>query len=665
MPSSSSIRAGAAYVELSVSDAQLRKGLEAATRRLKAFGEGLKNLGADIQAAGLKITALGVGLVTPLLAAARSFSETGDRLDKLAARTGISVEALSELGYAAQLSGASLDDLEVGLRTMQRTLGYAKEGLATYTRALDKLGLTVDQLLTLSPEQQFELIAKRLQGISDPAIRAATAMEIFGRAGTTLLPMLGDIQALRTEARRLGLTISTEDARAAAVFNDSMDRLWATLQRVVFVVGGALAPLLTRWANQVSAIAVQVKTWLAQNQGLVVSLLKIGAVIVGTGGGLTALGGIISAVGTLFTAFATVAGTALGFILTPLGLVLTAIAGIGAYLVWSTGAGGQALKWLGDRFGDLKNFAIESFQGIKDALASGDIALAGKVLWLSLLVVWRAGVNTLKGWWLDFKEWFFQVSNNLFWGLVATVINVFYAIRRVWLTAVNFWSDLFGRFTNFFKNTWNEIVGWTAKQLAKVLGKLDSRINVDAVVKGIDQETQRQNTANDNSTLDARLNRAKELDDLEQDRQRSMAAAADIADAEDKKRKAQNDKERQDAQKELDKAKQAWRDALKEAHDKRAAAEAKPPVAGPPGPPEPPPVPDVGKVQDAVKAAMPQIAAQAKLSFDVAGTFNASAAGEMGVGTTAADRTAKATEETAKYSKKLWQQVTDNPPAFE
>src|SRR5574337_1041845 len=107
MPSSSSIRAGAAYIEISANDAQLVKGLQSATRRLKAFGDGLKTIGASIEQAGLKITALGVGIVGGLLAAARSFSATGDQLDKMATRTGVSVEALSELGYAAQLSGAS------------------------------------------------------------------------------------------------------------------------------------------------------------------------------------------------------------------------------------------------------------------------------------------------------------------------------------------------------------------------------------------------------------------------------------------------------------------------------------------------------------------------------------------------------------------------------
>lgn len=77
MPTTSFIRAGAGYIEISGNDAQLVKGLQSATRRLQAFGAGLKSIGASIEQAGLKITTLGVGMVGGLLEAARSFMATG------------------------------------------------------------------------------------------------------------------------------------------------------------------------------------------------------------------------------------------------------------------------------------------------------------------------------------------------------------------------------------------------------------------------------------------------------------------------------------------------------------------------------------------------------------------------------------------------------------
>ena len=55
---------------------------------------------------------------------------------------------------------------------------------------LFQLGLSMADLRKLSPEDQFTLIADRLSKVENTTRRAALAMEIFGRGGTELLPML-------------------------------------------------------------------------------------------------------------------------------------------------------------------------------------------------------------------------------------------------------------------------------------------------------------------------------------------------------------------------------------------------------------------------------------------------------------------------------------------
>lgn len=94
MVSSTAIRAGRAFVELFADDAQLRKGLKGAADRLRAFGGVVRNI-------GLAFTALGVGITAPLIAAAKAWASAGDELYDMAQRTGMSVEQLSGLSYAA------------------------------------------------------------------------------------------------------------------------------------------------------------------------------------------------------------------------------------------------------------------------------------------------------------------------------------------------------------------------------------------------------------------------------------------------------------------------------------------------------------------------------------------------------------------------------------
>jgi hypothetical protein len=108
----SAIRAGRAFVELFADDAQLRKGLKGAADRLKAFGGVVRNI-------GLAFTALGVGITAPLMAAARGWAKAGDELYDMSKRTGLSVEQLSALSYAAAHTGADLTSVEVAVRRMQ------------------------------------------------------------------------------------------------------------------------------------------------------------------------------------------------------------------------------------------------------------------------------------------------------------------------------------------------------------------------------------------------------------------------------------------------------------------------------------------------------------------------------------------------------------------
>ncbi|MBA3707357.1 MAG: phage tail tape measure protein, partial [Planctomycetes bacterium] len=332
MASASGIRAGQAYVELFADDRLLQRGLRSAQQRLKAFGD-------SVRAIGVQLGVVGAVIAAPLMAATRQFVSFGDQLDKMATRTGLSVEALSELAFAAESSGTSLEAVETSVRVMQRTLAAAGRGSKSAVDALHALDLSVERLSSLSPEQQFEAIALALTRIEDPTARAAAAMRVFGRSGTSLLPLLRDLPALRAEARRLGLTMSTQDATAAASLSDAFDRLRASLRTTSVAIGASLAPLLERVAARVLGFMIGLREWISRNQGLVVSLLQVavatvvaGVALIGIGVALKTLGaaiGVVSATIGLFHTVLTLTGSVLSALLTPIGLVIAASTALG------------------------------------------------------------------------------------------------------------------------------------------------------------------------------------------------------------------------------------------------------------------------------------------------------------------------------------------------
>jgi uncharacterized protein YidB (DUF937 family) len=283
MATAGAIRAGRAFIELFVDRKKFSEGLRAAGTQVTAWGK-------SVTATGRSMMMLGAGIAGPLLAASKVFATVGDDLAKLSDRTGIAVEELSTLKYAVGQSGGTMAEFETAIKKMQQTL--AKSG----------------EYSGMSPDEQFRAIAESISEIQDPAQRTAKAIEYFGRSGTRLLPMMLDgakgINALQEEARSLGLQMSTEDAKAAVVFGDAMDKLKSVLGGVLVRVGAALAPALTKLSDALSAAGSKVAGFVDRNRELVIGLTAAGAAIVAAGAALVAIGATASAIGSVMTAIA-------------------------------------------------------------------------------------------------------------------------------------------------------------------------------------------------------------------------------------------------------------------------------------------------------------------------------------------------------------------------
>lgn len=281
------IKAGEAAVELFLNDSKLYRGLHKAQKRLERFGRAASTMGAGMMGIGAAIAA-------PLLAASKIFSKMGDDIAKMAKRTGWGVEALSEMDFVASQTGTALSAFENGVRRMQRSIYDAGRGLSTATDALDDLGVKYEDLKGLKPEEQFKLLADRIDAIKDPTTKAAIAMSLFGRSGTAMIPMFTGgakaIDKLQKEARRLGLTMSGEDAAAAEKFTDTMDKLWKVIKMGAFHVGASLAPALGELADYIRENVTAITGWVNKNREMIVTILKTTAWVAGLGAALWALG---------------------------------------------------------------------------------------------------------------------------------------------------------------------------------------------------------------------------------------------------------------------------------------------------------------------------------------------------------------------------------------
>jgi hypothetical protein len=192
--------------------------------------------------------------------------EAADAIERVADRTGIAAEAVQELEYVAKQSSNTIDQVTTAISQMQNRLGEGNKGAVGAVKAL---GLNLEDLLKLTPDKQFEEIAKAIAKVEDPTRRTQLAMDLFGRSGAAILPtLIADMEKLRAEAPKM----SNEAVAALNAVGDALMRLGASAKTgVVNAIGGVLASLndirVKSGAVTLSEVAAANETALKKLQG--------------------------------------------------------------------------------------------------------------------------------------------------------------------------------------------------------------------------------------------------------------------------------------------------------------------------------------------------------------------------------------------------------------
>ncbi len=240
--------------------------LEAATERLGLLGSVLGKLGPAGLIAGASIAALGVGITALVMPVAR----VGDEFFKLSQKTGVSVEALTALDYAAKLSDVTTEGLTKALQKLSVAMFDNQVNGQEGSAALKALGVSATDAhgQIRSTEAVLLDLAEKFALMPDGADKAALAVKLFGKEGLAIIPFLNQgregITALMEEAQRLGLVMSEDVARASEVFNDNLTRLSAIFEGVQRQIGAAVIPVLADFTEQV--ILAQTETGSFSNE---------------------------------------------------------------------------------------------------------------------------------------------------------------------------------------------------------------------------------------------------------------------------------------------------------------------------------------------------------------------------------------------------------------
>ena len=224
------------------------------TKETKKSAEGYtvaKDVLANLAVEGIKMAVNALKeLGKELVAQIGETAEYGDNIDKMSQKIGISAEEYQKLGYAFKASGADIDSLQGGMKTLNGVLVDAANGSAQAQAKLAAIGLTAEDLAGQSSDAQLNMVINALQGMGEGAERTAAATDLLGKSATDLGPLLNmsaeDLEALKQEAEDYGMVMSNEAVKQSAEFDDSMTRLEGTVTGLRNRLVGQLLPGITK-----------------------------------------------------------------------------------------------------------------------------------------------------------------------------------------------------------------------------------------------------------------------------------------------------------------------------------------------------------------------------------------------------------------------------------
>ena len=352
---------------------------------------GLKSIGAG---AGI-LTALGAGAFK----AADGVSKNLDNIDKMSQKLGLTTDAYQEWDYVMKISGTSIDNMAMGLKTLTNKFDDAVNGSDSARQTFERLGLSMEDIQGLSREDLFAEVIYAFQDMEDTAERAALANDLLGRSGQELAPLFNtsaeETKNLIQQVHDLGGVMSEDAVKQGAEFQDSLTSLKTAFSGAASTLMEKLIPTITTLMDKISNFVASggLDTLIELFQEWAPVVAAVVAAIAGfkiVSGIITLVQGFSAAFGVLNTVMAA----------NPIGLVIIAITGLIAafVLLWNKSEAFREF-WI-NTWDNIK----EKFEAVANFIGNvfGIIADLGQKAW-----------DNIKNTFSEVGEWFSNKWENM------------------------------------------------------------------------------------------------------------------------------------------------------------------------------------------------------------------------------------------------------------
>lgn len=217
---------GQVVINTKLDDQGLKKGI---TGLQNTSVSAIKKVKGVLAAAGI---GLGVAAaVKGINNMVKSTIELTDRIDKQSQKIGISRQTFQEWDFILSQSGASVDGLQLGMKTLSTAMDEANDGTKEYSELFERLGINIHDTNGELKDQEtiFNEVFKALSDMENQTERTAIASRLLGRSATELAPAMNGgaeaIEEMRSKAHDLGLVLDDETIDAGVRLTDTLDQM--------------------------------------------------------------------------------------------------------------------------------------------------------------------------------------------------------------------------------------------------------------------------------------------------------------------------------------------------------------------------------------------------------------------------------------------------------
>lgn len=199
---------------------------------------------------GLTVAA-GAGLTALVLHTA----ETAFEIQKMAQMSGVTTDAVQELGYAAERSGLSAEQMGEGLIHLAKHMAAAKQGSEEQAKAFATIGVKVTDASghLRDAGDVLEDVAEHFKSMPDGTDKTALSMQLFGRAGAQLIPVLNKgrdgLEELRKEAHALGIVLDDDAIEQSGKLRNALLDLKINSQALGYAIAVPLMGSVTEYVK--------------------------------------------------------------------------------------------------------------------------------------------------------------------------------------------------------------------------------------------------------------------------------------------------------------------------------------------------------------------------------------------------------------------------------